>query len=130
MNIKYTFSDHESFPCKSLWLKKGYDFVNHERNFNAPDAVIDLGVGKNMVSSIRFWLKSFGLYDGEYLSELAYYLFDEVAGRDKYMEDLATLWLLHFTMQLFRKSRQTLVFNKFKTCLKNSNTRRVQYCNI
>jgi hypothetical protein len=130
MNIKYTFSGHESFPCKSLWLKKGYDFVNHERNFNAPDAVIDLGVGKNMVSSIRFWLKSFGLYDGEHLSELADYLFDEVAGRDKYMEDLATLWLLHFTMQLFRKSRQTLVFNKFKTCLKNSNTRRVQYCNI
>ena len=124
MNIKYTFSGHESFPCKSLWLKKGYDFVNHERNFNAPDAVIDLGVGKNMVSSIRFWLKSFGLYDGEHLSELADYLFDEVAGRDKYMEDLATLWLLHFTMQLFRKSRQTLVFNKFKTCLKNSNTRR------
>ena len=130
MNIKYTFSGHESFPCKSLWLKKGYDFVNHERNFNAPDAVIDLGVGKNMVSSIRFWLKSFGLYDGEHLSELADYLFDEVAGRDKYMEDLATLWLLHFTMQLFRKSRQTLVFNKFKTCLKNSNTRKVQYCNI
>ena len=45
MNIKYTFSGHESFPCKSLWLKKGYDFVNHERNFNAPDAVIDLEYG-------------------------------------------------------------------------------------
>lgn len=98
MNIKYTFSGHESFPCKSLWLKKGYDFVKHERNFNTLDAVIDLGVGKNMVSSIRFWLKSFGLYDGEDLSELADYLFDEVAGRDKYMEDLATLWLLHFTI--------------------------------
>ncbi|WP_455658409.1 DUF4007 family protein, partial [Phocaeicola sp.] len=98
MNIKYTFSGHESFPCKSLWLKKGYDFVKRERNFNAPNAVIDLGVGKNMVSSIRFWLKSFGLYDGKDLSELADYLFDEVAGRDKYMEDLATLWLLHFTI--------------------------------
>ncbi len=36
----------------------------------------------------------------------------------------------HFPMQLFRKSRQTLVFNKFKTCLKNSNTRKVQYYNI
>ena len=34
------------------------------------------------------------------------------------------------SMQLFRKSRQTLVFNKFKTCLKNSNTREVQYRNI
>lgn len=70
--------------------------MKRERNFNAPDTVIDLGVGKNMVSSIRFWLKSFGLYDGKDLSELADYLFDEVAGRDKYMEDLATLWLLHF----------------------------------
>lgn len=36
----------------------------------------------------------------------------------------------YFPMQLFRKSRQTLVFNKFKTCLKNSNTREVQYYNI
>ena len=26
-DIKYCFSGHESFPCKSLWLKKGYDFV-------------------------------------------------------------------------------------------------------
>ena len=24
---KYSFSGHESFPCKTLWLKKGYDFV-------------------------------------------------------------------------------------------------------
>lgn len=112
MNIKYTFSGHESFPCKSLWLKKGYDFVNHERNFNAPDAVIDLGVGKNMVSSIRFWLKSFGLYDGEHLSELADYLFDEVAGRDKYMEDLATLWLLHFT--IVTSGEATFIIRKSK----------------
>ncbi len=25
--VKYSFSGHESFACKSLWLKKGYDFV-------------------------------------------------------------------------------------------------------
>ena len=54
----YSFSGHESFACKSLWLKKGYDFVVQERDFNAPDAVIHLGVGKNMVSSIRYWLKA------------------------------------------------------------------------
>lgn len=27
MNTNFTFSGHESFPCRSLWLKKGYDFV-------------------------------------------------------------------------------------------------------
>lgn len=31
-------------------------------------------------------------------------------------------YLNFLSMQLFRKSRQTLVFNEFKTCLKNSNT--------
>lgn len=59
--VKYTFSGHESFPCKTLWLKKGYDFVRAEKDFNAPEAVVDLGVGKNMVSAIRYWFKSFGL---------------------------------------------------------------------
>jgi len=30
MEQRYIFSGHESFPCKSLWLKKGYDFVVQE----------------------------------------------------------------------------------------------------
>ena len=52
----YSFSGHESFACKSLWLKKGYDFVMQKRDFNAPDAAICLAVIKNMDSSIRYWL--------------------------------------------------------------------------
>lgn len=63
---KYVFSGHESFPCKSLWLKKGYDFVVAGKDFNNPDAVIDLGVGKNMVASIRYWLRVFGICDNVY----------------------------------------------------------------
>lgn len=45
-------------------------------------------------------------------------------------EDFSTNTVYRFSMQLFRKSRQTLVFNKFKTCLKNSDTRKIQYCSI
>lgn len=37
-NMKYTFSGHESFPCKN-----GYDFMTTRRNFNSPDAVVQLG---------------------------------------------------------------------------------------
>lgn len=99
MAITYKFSGHESFPCKTLWLKKGYDFVRNENDFNSPNAVISLGVGKNMVSSIRYWLKAFGITDAtENLTEIGNYLFDEENGRDKYLEDLATLWLLHFNI--------------------------------
>ena len=98
MASKYIFSGHESFPCKTLWLKKGYDFIKEEKDFNNPQAVIELGVGKNMVSSIRYWLKVFGISDNDKPSWLGDYLFDEKTGKDKYMEDLATLWLLHFSL--------------------------------
>lgn len=92
---KYTFSGHESFPCKPLWLKKGYDFIRNNGNFAATDAVVRLGVGKNMVASIRYWLRAFGLTVGDRLTEMAHWLFDDVAGFDPYLEDRGTLWLLH-----------------------------------
>ena len=96
MTNRYIFSGHESFPCKTLWLKKGYDFVVQGKNFNNPDAVIDLGVGKNMVASIRYWLKVFGICENDQPTWLGNYLFNDDNGKDKYLEDLATLWLLHF----------------------------------
>lgn len=43
MTTTYRFSGHESFPCKSLWLKKGYDFVVGGGDFNSPEAVTGLG---------------------------------------------------------------------------------------
>jgi len=95
---KYTFSGHESFPCKTLWLKKGYDFVVAGDDFNSPEAVIGLGVGKNMVASIRFWLRVFGVMENDRPTELADYLFNDQNGKDKYLEDIATLWLLHFNL--------------------------------
>ena len=97
-NKKYTFSGHESFSCKSLWLKKGYDFVVAGNDFNSPEAVIGLGVGKNMVTSIRFWLKAFGIIENDTITWFGDYLFDENKGKDKYLEDIATLWLLHFNL--------------------------------
>jgi hypothetical protein len=56
-NLK--FSGHESFHCRPFWLKKGFDHIKSDQPFN-DYAGIELGVGKNMVGSIRFWLKSFG----------------------------------------------------------------------
>ena len=47
--IKYTFSGHESFQCRQLWLKKGYDYINKNKTFTDEDAVVELGVGKNMI---------------------------------------------------------------------------------
>lgn len=113
---KYTFSGHDSFQCRHLWLKKGYDYVQAGKNFNDEDAVIQLGVGKNMVSSIRFWLKAFNVIDNKDIpTEFGKRLFDDENGYDPFLEDEASLWLLHY--QLVKNgfaSIYSLIFNEFR----------------
>ena len=109
---KLSFSGHDSFHCRQLWLKKGYDFIKKGKKFSDEDAVVSLGVGKNMVSAIYFWMKAFGLIDKNgLLTEIAIYLLDD-DGKDPYLEDEATLWILHY--QLVSQgiaSTYCLVFN-------------------
>ncbi|TBN05331.1 DUF4007 family protein [Hyunsoonleella flava] len=115
-NIKYTFSGHDSFQCRQLWLKKGYDYVVENRNFNDEDAVVQLGVGKNMVSSIRFWLKAFNIVDNNDLpTEFGKRLFDDEIGYDPFLEDEASLWLLHFNLvKTGFASIYSIIFNEFR----------------
>ena len=103
------FSGHESFPCRTLWLKKCYDFIKNNGNFNDDDAVVKLGVGKNMVNAIRYWYKVFG-FNSEKFGWIADYLFDNNNGKDKYLEDLATLWLLHFLIIYYNDATLYNVF--------------------
>ena len=80
---------------------------------NDDDAVVHLGVGKNMVASIKFWLKAIGLLKDTGLEPIADHLFDDENGRDPYLEDIGTLWLLHFLVPLLfsrREIDQTLIY--------------------
>jgi len=96
--MKHIYSGHESFTCKTLWLKKGYDFIKNRNNFNAPNSVIQLGVGKNMVASIRYWMRAFGMTQNDELLPISDYLFETTNGKDPFIEDLGTMWLLHFLL--------------------------------
>ena len=50
------FARHESFHPRYGWLKKGVDGAASDPGiFIREDAVVQLGVGKNMVRAIRFW---------------------------------------------------------------------------
>lgn len=109
------FSGHESFHCRSLWLKKGYDHLKSGHDFK-DEAPILLGVGKNMASSIRYWVKSFGLVDTENkgLKPIADKIFSQ-GGWDPFLEDEGTLWLLHYQVvaQDFA-SIYSIVFNELR----------------
>jgi hypothetical protein len=126
---KPTFSGHETFPCRTLWLKKGYDFVLNEGSFNSPDAVVLLGVGKNMVSAIRYWMRAFNILDtDDKLTEFAHNLLSD-KGWDPYLEDEGSIWLLHY--QLVKKGYATaynLIFNELrKTKIEFSKENFVKY---
>ncbi|WP_051135289.1 DUF4007 family protein [Limisalsivibrio acetivorans] len=112
---KLIFSGHESFYCRFFWLKKGYEFLVAGNKFNSEDAVISLGVGKNMVASIRYWMEAFGLTKETELTELAHLIFADDVGLDPYLEHKSTLWILHLNLIMKAKaSLYYLVFNEFR----------------
>jgi hypothetical protein len=102
--VQHSFSGHETFPFRYPWLKKGFDAVRGDGDvFLRDDAITTLGVGKNMVRSIRHWCLTAGMVEensgdeggalrGSDLGKLL--LADD--GLDPYLEDPATLWLLHW----------------------------------
>ena len=113
--IKYTFSGHDSFQCRQLWLKKGYDYILSKKSFNDEDAVVKLGVGKNMVSAIRYWMKAFNIIDNkDKPTEFGTALFSD-NGWDPFLEDDASLWLLHYQLvKTNLASTYSIIFNEFR----------------
>lgn len=106
------FSGHETFSCRATWLKKGLDLMMEggmidPSKFTQPGAATTLGVGRNMVSSIRYWLSAFGLIDEGINGDLVvdytvesfiYQREEDDEAFDPFLEDPLTLWLLHYKL--------------------------------
>ncbi len=56
--LKPSFTGHQTFALRTGWLKKGVDALRDAGPdvFSCDDVLVTLGVGKNMVQSIRHWL--------------------------------------------------------------------------
>jgi hypothetical protein len=113
--LQHSFSGHETFPFRYPWLKKGYDAVLADPClFQRDNATTTLGVGKNMVRSIRHWCLAAGMLREHRASsgttlqvtDLGTLLFAD-DGLDPYLEDPATLWLLHWQLAANRARATT-----------------------
>lgn len=105
---KTAFGRHETFFCRLGWLTKGFwkatDYSNSSELdfFRQDEAVVALGAGKNMVSSIKYWLQASRLFkqsqQGLEPTELGLLLMgtEKAEGWDAYLEDKNTLWLIHW----------------------------------
>lgn len=101
------FSGHQTFVCRNGWLEKGVELVaRNPHGFLDDDAVVQLGVGKNMVESIKYWCLQTGLIEDAdepatmRCTKLGRFLFGDgdTPGVDPFLEDDASLWLLHYQM--------------------------------
>ena len=96
------FARHETFHLRHMWLKKAYNGLQKDGSlFLREDATVRLGVGKNMVGSIRFWCQAYKVIEREknalVTTELGHRILAE-GGLDHYLERPQTLWLLHWLL--------------------------------
>lgn len=93
--MNYRFSGHDTFHCKQQWLLKGFNNPNFS---TISESIISLGVGKNMVSSVKYWLEAFGISNENNLTEFSNLIFSPEVGLDPYLENEGTLWLLQYKL--------------------------------
>lgn len=103
------FARHETFHLRFGWLRKGFAEAQRDPEvFTRPDATVTLGVGKNMVSAIKYWCQAYKVIEQAenpdrprlpnwQPSAFGKQLLDE-DGWDPWLEDPASLWLLHWKL--------------------------------
>lgn len=101
-----SFSGHETFVFRYGWLKKAVDAATADPQiFTFSNAIVILGVGKNMVKSIRHWALATGVLFEEarsrgtvlHATEIGNLLF-ATGGLDQHLEDPNSLWLIHWNL--------------------------------
>lgn len=107
---------HEKFHLREGWIAKGlYGVSANPRVFSGSDGTDQLGVGTNMVKSIKYWMLAMGLIkegqkNGAELTDLG----KMILKYDPFLEDDLSLWLLHsyIAKNNFRSTVWYLFFNK------------------
>lgn len=112
------FGAHQTFHLREGWLLKGLNAIQEDPNiFSSEKATTTLGVGKNMVESIEYWLKATKLVninkksEGFELSSIAKLIKDN----DPYLECDGTILLCHYLLATNADEATTWYwfFNKF-----------------
>ena len=115
------FRAHETFFIRKGWLSKGMKHVLRKPNVfvdkeeNPMDA---LGIGSNMVKSLRYWLQAVGLTQeprtgrrDQTLTPLGNVSY----AHDRFIEEMGTLHLLHYKLATNKEDATAwyFFFNKF-----------------
>lgn len=95
------FAGHQTFHLRYSWITKGFrGLMDNPKIFEIDDAIVKFGVGKNMVASIQYWLRACQIIEreGMTVTKIGDLIFNERKGYDCYLEDEATIWLIHWLL--------------------------------
>lgn len=99
------FRAHDTFFIRKGWLSKGMKAVHSKPDvFVAKDEnpMDVLGIGSNMVKSLRYWLVATNLTEEALQNKHRVQKFtgfgDQVFENDRFMEEYGTLYLLHYML--------------------------------
>ena len=60
--VKLRLQGHEKFALREGWINKGLMLIPKDSSiFSKQDAPDVFGIGNNMVKSLRYWMRAFGL---------------------------------------------------------------------
>lgn len=113
--MEFSFAKHETFYIRYGWLYKGLCAVekNSRIFFEPVKAMDELGLGKNMISSLRYWMQAAHLtiedyFGNGYKEQKLTGIANIIKEHDEFFEDIGTYWLLHF--YLTRKDGESTQF--------------------
>ncbi len=122
------FKAHQSFFIRKGWLSKGLKAVKERATIlmpsNRKDAMDGLGIGSNQVTALRYWLETAGLIQKgnkeHVLTEFGKCIYDH----DPYIEELGTLWALHYNIASNQKEATSwyFLFNEYNGTTFNKET--------
>lgn len=102
--IDFSYTGHESFPMRISWLPKAVAALEAgiDPFTNPREGMTRLGLGKNMIQSLAFWVVATGLAEktteGLHLKGFAEQTLSRKTGLDPFLENTQTLWLLHWNL--------------------------------
>ncbi|RSD28589.1 DUF4007 family protein [Mesobacillus subterraneus] len=109
------YGRHESFYLRNKWISKGLRYVSNNNNFfYDKDNFEKIGLGKNMVRSLRFWLTALNLIEENNKKHTLTPLGEIIFNKDRLLERPSTVAILHSEL-LLNKGDTATVFNWFFT---------------
>ncbi len=115
--VKFKLQGHEKFPLREGWINKALMIILDTPDaFLRKDATDMFGIGSNMVKSLRYWMRAFGLTiekgsSGAELTDIG----KLIVKYDPYLENPFTLWIMHSCISK-NKEEATTWFMYFNHC--------------